>query len=151
VIVGDAGEGFTYRSLNDAFRALADGAYFLALARNHTFRDADGELSLDAGAFVAALEYASGRDAVVLGKPSPDFFHAAVDSLGCSAQEAVMVGDDAEFDVAAAIKAGLSGILVRTGKYQAGVERTVTPAPTAVVDDLAAAVDWILEHRARRP
>lgn len=63
VVIGDAGEGFTYQSLNRAFRTLVSGASFLALARNRTFRDADGELSLDAGAFVAALEYASGREA----------------------------------------------------------------------------------------
>lgn len=150
-MIGDAGKGFTYQSLNNAFRVLVGGAPFLALARNRSFRDADGELSLDAGAFVAALEYATGRKAIVLGKPSRDFFHAAVESLGCVEQEAVMVGDDAEFDVAAAIKAGLSGILVRTGKYQTGVEREFAPHPTAVVDDLAAAVDWILEHGGKQP
>lgn len=60
-----------------------------------------------------------------------------------------MVGDDAEFDIAAAIKAGLSGILVRTGKYVDGAEHAITPAPTVVVDDLPAAVDWILEKRAK--
>lgn len=149
VVIGDAGEGFTYQSLNRAFRKLVSGASFLALARNRTFRDADGELSLDAGAFVAALEYASGREATTLGKPSPDFFRAAVDSVGCAAHDAVMVGDDAEFDIAAAIEAGLSGILVRTGKYVDGAEHAITPAPTVVVDDLPAAVDWILEKRAK--
>lgn len=149
VVIGDAGDGFTYRALNEAFRLLLDGAPFLALARNRTFRDADGGLSLDAGAFVAALEYASGRKALVLGKPSGDFFGAALQSLGCEASEAVMVGDDAEFDVAAAVAAGLRGILVRTGKYRKGAESEIAPAPTAVVDHLPAAVDWILEARAR--
>jgi HAD superfamily hydrolase (TIGR01458 family) len=148
VVIGDAGDGFTYESLNGAFRVLAGGAPFIALARNRSFRDVDDQLSLDAGAFVAALEYASGRAAVILGKPSRDFFHAAIGSLGCAAHEAVMVGDDAEFDVAAAIEAGVSGILVRTGKYEDGVEHGVTPAPTVVVNDLPAAVDWILEKRA---
>jgi ribonucleotide monophosphatase NagD (HAD superfamily) len=57
-----------------------------------------------------------------------------------------MVGDDAEFDVAAAIAAGLSGLLARTGKYATGAEQTVTPSPTAVVDDIVAAVDWILNR-----
>jgi HAD superfamily hydrolase (TIGR01458 family) len=77
VIIGDAGDGFTYQALNAAFRALAKGAAFLALARNRTFLDADGSLSLDTGAFVAALEYACGRTATVLGKPSADFFAEA--------------------------------------------------------------------------
>jgi HAD superfamily hydrolase (TIGR01458 family) len=148
VVIGDAEDGFTYQSLNRAFRALVSGAPFIALTNNRRFRAADGELSLDSGAFVAALEYASGREAVILGKPSRDFFQAAVDSLGCAPHEAIMVGDDIEFDVVAAIKAGLSGILVRTGKYEDGVERDIRPAPTAVVDDLSAAVDWILAKRA---
>jgi HAD superfamily hydrolase (TIGR01458 family) len=148
VVIGDAEDGFTYQSLNRAFRALIGGAPFIALAKNRSFRDADGALSLDSGAFVAALEYASERDAVILGKPSREFFHTAVHSLGCAPHEAIMVGDDVEFDVAAAIKAGLSGILVRTGKYEDGVEHDITPAPTAVVEDLSAAVDWILAKRA---
>jgi len=147
VVIGDAEDGFTYRSLNCAFRALVGGASFIALAKNRSFRDADGELSLDSGAFVAALEYASGRAAVILGKPSRDFFQAAVDSLGCAPHEAIMVGDDVEFDVAAAIEAGLSGILVRTGKYREGAADDIGPAPTVVADDLSAAVDWILENR----
>jgi HAD superfamily hydrolase (TIGR01458 family) len=148
VVIGDAEEGFTYQSLNSAFRALVDGAPFIALAKNRSFQDADGGLSLDSGAFVAALEYASGREAVILGKPSREFFQAAVDSLGCAPHEAIMVGDDVEFDVAAAIEAGLSGILVRTGKYKDGVEHDITPAPTVVADDLSAAVDWILARHA---
>src|SRR5581483_11437238 len=65
VVVGDAGDGFSYAALNQAFRLLKRGAEFLALARNPSFRDKDGELSLDAGPFVAALEFATGRVATV--------------------------------------------------------------------------------------
>ena len=74
VVIGDAADGFTYAALNEAFRKLLAGAAFLALARNRSFKDEDGELSLDTGAFVAALEYATQREAVLLGKPAPDFF-----------------------------------------------------------------------------
>lgn len=150
VVIGDAGEAFTFEALNSAFRALMGGAEFLALATNRTFRDDDGEISLDAGAFVAALEFSAQRRATVLGKPSPDFFGAALASMGCAPGEAVMVGDDAEMDVSGALAAGLAhGLLVRTGKYAAGDETGVDPRPSAVVDDLPAAVDWILEHRGR--
>jgi ribonucleotide monophosphatase NagD (HAD superfamily) len=71
VVVGDAGEAFYYASLNRAFRELIAGAKLIALAKNRSFKDADGTLSLDAGAFVAALEFASQRTALVLGKPAP--------------------------------------------------------------------------------
>jgi HAD superfamily hydrolase (TIGR01458 family) len=104
VVIGDAGEAFTYANLNHAFRALVDGATLLALAKNRTFKGDDGLLTLDAGAFVAALEYSSGLEAIVLGKPSPDFYAGALASMDCSPQDAVMVGDDAEADVAGALR-----------------------------------------------
>jgi HAD superfamily hydrolase (TIGR01458 family) len=149
VVLGDAGEGFTYAALNAAFRRIAAGAPFLALAANRVFRDADGELSLDAGAFVRALEHASGVEARVLGKPSPGFFEGAVARLGCAPGEAAMVGDDAEADVAGARAAGLGlAILVRTGKYREGDETAHAPPPDAVVGDLAEAADLILARRA---
>jgi HAD superfamily hydrolase (TIGR01458 family) len=147
VVIGDAGEAFTYQALNAAFRVLETGAAFLALARNRTFRDSDGKLSLDAGPFVAGLEYGAGRQAVVFGKPAPGYFLAALEQIGCAPEEAVMIGDDAEADVGGAIVAGLEGLLVRTGKYRPGDEEKCRPAPAAVVADLAAAADWILEHR----
>jgi len=139
VVIGDAATGFTYEALNAALRALERGADFLALAKNRSFQDDDGARSLDAGPFVAALEYATGREALVLGKPSPAFFRAAVDSLGFAPGETVMVGDDAEAD--------LHGVLVRTGKYRPGDEAALDPSPDAVVADLSEAVDWIFARR----
>ena len=145
LVVGDAGDGFTYQALNLAFRALMSGAEFLALAKNRAFMDTDHALSLDAGAFVAALEYASQKEATLMGKPAPDFYAAAVSRLGVDVSSTVMVGDDAEADVSGALSAGIGhALLVRTGKYQPGAERSFSPPPTAVLDDLPAAVGWIL-------
>jgi len=148
LVVGDAGDGFTYTAMNEAFRVLVAGADFLALAKNRMFRDADNALSMDAGGFVAALEFASSREAVVLGKPASAFYATAIERLGVPASQAVMVGDDVEADVSGALSAGVGlAILVRTGKYQPGVEKGADPAPTAVLADIAAAVDWILANR----
>ncbi len=144
VVIGDAGHFFTYEALNRAFRALIHGAEFFALARNRNFRDSDGELSLDVGGFVAGLEYASGREAEVIGKPAPAFFHRAVEALGVPARGVMMIGDDAEADVGGAMAAGLMGALVKTGKYRPGQEDALAPPPTLVADNLAAVVDWIL-------
>lgn len=147
VVVGDAGEGFTYAALNAAYRVLADGAALLALADNRSFRSSDGRLSLDTGPFVRALSYGANVDPVVLGKPAPAFFHAALDAMACGPDAAVMVGDDVEADVAGALDSGLgAALLVRTGKYTNGAETGVTPAPTAIVDDLTAAADWIVDR-----
>jgi HAD superfamily hydrolase (TIGR01458 family) len=144
VVVGDAGEGFTYAALNRAFRLLMRGVPLLALAANKYYREADG-LSLDAGPFVAALEYASGARAQLFGKPAPEFFRAVVDSLGCGPSETVMVGDDVEADVNGAIAAGLAAILVRTGKFRPEDEQRAD-RHAVIVDDIGAAVDRILLH-----
>src|SRR5262249_51627757 len=112
VVVGDAGEGFTYAALNRAFRLLIMGTPLLALAPTRSCRAAAG-LSLAAGPLVAALEHAAGVQARLFGKPSPAFFQAAVRSIGCQAADAIMIGDDAEADVNGAIAAGLAAILVR--------------------------------------
>jgi HAD superfamily hydrolase (TIGR01458 family) len=147
LVLGDAAERFSYRNINAAFRLLHDGAPFLALAANRTFRDEDGELSIDAGAFVHALEFASGVSPILFGKPAPDFFAACIENIGCARDEAVMVGDDAESDVAGALSAGVgTAILVKTGKYRSGDEDKVEPRPSAVVPGLRAAVDFIRDQ-----
>jgi HAD superfamily hydrolase (TIGR01458 family) len=119
VLVGDLGEGFTYVRLDAAFRCLMEGAELVALQKNRYWRSGGG-LSLDAGPFVAALEYASGKRAVIVGKPEESFFRIALEDMGLEPHEVAVVGDDAEADVAGAKKAGLAGIQVRTGKWRPG-------------------------------
>lgn len=121
VLVGDLGDGFTYARLDAAFMCLVNGAELVALQKNRYWRTQNG-LSLDAGPFVAALEYASGKQAVVVGKPEAGFFRIALEDLGLEADEVAMVGDDGEADVAGAKKAGLLGIQVRTGKWRPDTE-----------------------------
>ena len=132
VLIGDLGEGFTYGRLNAAFRCLMDGAELIALQRNRYWRREDG-LALDAGPFVAALEYASGKSATVVGKPEESFFRLALEDLGLRSHEVAMVGDDAEADVAGAQAAGLRGVQVRTGKYRPGT----VGDPDLVLDSIA--------------
>ena len=146
VVVGDAGSALTYDRLNAAYRKVEDGAELLALAMNCNFLDADGALSLDAGPFVVALEYASGRRATVLGKPSPAFFKLALEGLGCAAGAVAMIGDDAEADVGGGMAAGLHGVIVRTGKYRSGDEQRLDRPPTYIADDLSDAVGWLLNN-----
>jgi len=136
VIVGDLGEGFTYDRLNGAFRRLMDGAALVALQRNRYWQREDG-LTLDAGGFVVALEYASGVEATVVGKPSAAFFAAALAELGADAARTVMVGDDVEGDVGGAQDAGLAGVLVRTGKFREDAVAASGIAPTRTIDSIA--------------
>lgn len=136
VVVGDLGDRWDYDVLNRAFRSLMDGAELIALQKNRYWETSEG-LSLDAGPFVSALEYATGREAEVVGKPSPAFFELALGELGVSADRAAMVGDDVEADVGGAMDAGLAGILVRTGKYREDLVGESGIEPTATVDSIA--------------
>jgi len=133
VVLGDLGDGFTPDVLNAIFRALMDGAELVALQHNRYWRRADG-LALDVGAYAAALEYASSREAVTVGKPAREFFLAAIADMGL--ERAVMVGDDVEADVGGAMSAGLPGVLVRTGKYRRDALKTRV-TPTAIVDSIS--------------
>ncbi len=135
VIVGDLGDRWDYEILNGAFGQLMDGAQLIALQKNRYWETSDG-LSLDAGPFVAALEYAIGREAEVMGKPSKAFFELALEELGVDAERAAMVGDDVEADIGGAMDAGLAGILVRTGKYREDQVRASGVEPTATVDTI---------------
>ncbi len=67
---------------------------------------------------MAALEYASGKTATVVGKPEPAFSKAGLRDLGLEAKDVAVVGDDSESDVAGAQKAGLLGVQVKIGKYR---------------------------------
>ena len=137
VVVGDLGPAWTFERLNRAFRQLGDRATLLAIQKNRYWRAAEG-LVLDAGPFVAALEYASGRPAVVVGKPSAEFLEAAAAGLGLPLADVALVGDDIVSDVGGAIAAGARGVLVRTGKFRPGDAESAGVSPTAVIDSVAA-------------
>jgi HAD superfamily hydrolase (TIGR01458 family) len=136
VIMGDLGEAFGFEILNHAFRQVMDGAELIALQKNRFWMTPDG-LSLDAGPFVAAIEYAAGREALVVGKPAASFFDLVLEGLGVEAGNAAMIGDDVETDVGGALAAGLSGILVRTGKYREDFVAGSGVEPTATLDSIA--------------
>lgn len=124
VVIADAAERFDYHHLNTAFELLAEGAPLIGIGRNRYFKS-NGKLCLDAGPFIQALEYAAGIKAEIMGKPAPAFFIAAINSMGCRPEEVLMIGDDAEADVEAALNVGLQGCLVQTGKYRQGDEDTI--------------------------
>jgi HAD superfamily hydrolase (TIGR01458 family) len=136
VVVGDLGDEFGYAVLNRAFGHVMDGAALIALQKNRYWLTPDG-LALDVGPFVAALEYATRREALVVGKPSRDFFATILSGIGVEPEAAAMVGDDVESDIGGAQDAGLAGILVRTGKYRDDAVRDSGVEPAAIVDSIA--------------
>ena len=142
VLVGGADESdetgrvFAYENLNRAFAELRGGARLVALHKNAWWQTSRGPL-LDAGAYVAGLEYAAGVEAEVVGKPTGAYFESALAGLGADAEETVMVGDDVESDVGGAKAAGLRAILVRTGKFREAALEAAGTKPDVVVDSIA--------------
>jgi HAD superfamily hydrolase (TIGR01458 family) len=136
VLIGGAGPEFSYQALNQAFSHLQRGARLVAMHRSLYWRTSEG-LQLDTGAFLAGLEQAAGTEAEVVGKPAPEFFVTALSRLGASAVGTVMVGDDIDTDVLAAQHQGLTGVLVKTGKYLPRTHHTAAGTPDHVLDSFA--------------
>jgi HAD superfamily hydrolase (TIGR01458 family) len=136
VVIGGAEELLTYEALNHAFRMLMDGATLLAMHTNRYWRTSSG-LQLDSGPFVRALEMATGKEALVLGKPNTAFFAQALDMMNVSADEALMIGDDIENDIAGAQRAGLRAVLVCTGKHAVDHPLLQSIHPDAILPSIA--------------
>jgi HAD superfamily hydrolase (TIGR01458 family) len=135
VVVGDAEQDFTYENLNRAFRMVMNGAALVAMHRGMYWMTMDGP-TLDAGTFVAALELAAGVKAEVAGKPSPEFFVTALESIGFAPHEVMMVGDDVQSDVNAARQVGMHAALVRTGKFRQR-DLELLELPAHVIDSIS--------------
>ncbi len=127
---------FSYMNLARAFAEIQAGAAFYCLHKNRWWQTARGPL-LDAGAFVAGLEYATGVEATVLGKPSPSYFAAALDALDAEPERTWLVTDDVEEDVPGARLFGMRTALVRTGKFRPEALEGARVSPDIVVSSLA--------------
>jgi HAD superfamily hydrolase (TIGR01458 family) len=117
VVVGDIGDKWSYALLNRVFNLVRKGAHLVGLHKNRFWQTEQG-LQMDIGAFVTGIEYATGKRATIMGKPSRSFFEIALHDLGLAAHEAAIVGDDIDSDIGGGQDAGLRGILVTTGKYR---------------------------------
>jgi HAD superfamily hydrolase (TIGR01458 family) len=144
VVIGGAGPEFSYQALNRAFAHLRRGARLVAMHRSMYWRT-DAGLQLDGGAFVEALERAAGVSAEVTGKPAHAFFAAALASCGADASDALMIGDDIEADVLAAQRAGITGVLVKTGKYLEATHKNASAPPDHVIDSFAGLPELLRE------
>ncbi len=135
IVIGDIGNAWSYSMLNEVFNCLTHGAKLIAIHKNRFWQTEHG-LQMDIGGFVHGLEYASGTEAMIIGKPSADFFNIALDEMQLSASEVTMIGDDIDSDIGGAQQAGLKGILVRTGKYRQSYADASAVKPDALIDSI---------------
>jgi len=148
VVVGLAPSQFTYSKMNEAFCLLKNGASLVAINKSRYFKKDEG-LAIGTGAFVTALEFASDSQAHVVGKPSTQFFHLALQAFGMASlvpEEVLMVGDDIRDDVLGAQQAGLQGGLVKTGKYLEDDEKKYGD-PSYVFTDLMEMSNFVVKQK----
>jgi HAD superfamily hydrolase (TIGR01458 family) len=136
VVIGDIGAAWSYPLVNTIFSQLQAGAELIAMHKNKFFQGEEG-LQVDIGAFVAGLEYVSGKEAKVIGKPTRNFFELALESLQLPASEVAMIGDDIETDIGGGKDSGMYGVLVKTGKYRKGCEKDAKYSPDCIVDSFS--------------
>jgi HAD superfamily hydrolase (TIGR01458 family) len=142
VLLGGAGPSLGYPELDAVFKLAVGGTPVIALHRNTHYQTADGP-ALDMGAFILGLEAAAGIEVTVVGKPAPAFFEAALADLGASPGGVVMVGDDIVSDVLGAQAVGMTGVLVRTGKFRPSDLAGGTDRPHRVIDDIGQLPDLL--------
>lgn len=142
IVVGDLAEGWDYKTLNRAFRLLhhQPDSKLIALGMTRYWKTAEG-LCLDVAPFVAALEHATGRAALVFGKPAEAFFRAAAQQLGLDVVQIVMIGDDINADIGGAQAAGMKGVLVKTGKFRP-IDLEALVKPDAVLESVEVVPHW---------
>lgn len=134
VVVVGLDRRLTYRKLDDAVRVARNGADIVAThpARLYMYRRGP---AVAVGPILKAIEYASGKKGISIGKPSPLMFELALARSGCKKSEAVMVGDQVDTDIAGASAAGIDSILVLSGFEKPG-RKTRAIAKIGNVDEL---------------
>ncbi len=145
VVVGDIGAAWNYELLNKVFRELLAGADLIAMHMNK-FWEGESGLQMDIGAFVAGLEFVSGKQAKVIGKPSAEFFNLATAALGLPPEQVLIVGDDIENDIGGGQAAGLQGALVKTGKYRKEFAEQSEVVPDAIIQSIAELPKLLSSH-----
>ena len=133
--IGDYDE-WTFDLLNQAFQHVMDGAEIIALHKGKYYK-VDSGLRLDAGGFVAALEFATGKNAHVVGKPNKAFFQCALNDLKLAPEDVVMLGDDLINDIKGAQDSSIPGILVKTGKFHVGMVESSDIEPDGFLDSIS--------------
>jgi HAD superfamily hydrolase (TIGR01450 family) len=120
IVLGGAGPEYSHLTLSRVYEWMTKGVPVIAMHRSTAWNTADG-LRIDTGMYLTGMEAASGRKAVAVGKPAPAGFEFAAARLGADPSDMVMVGDDLNNDVLAAQVVGMTGVLVRTGKFRQDV------------------------------
>ena len=136
IVIGDIEDRWNYQIVNDIFKKVFSGAELVAMHKNK-YWNPQGEILIDAGAFIHGIEFAAGKEAILIGKPSPLYFKAALEKINCNIENGFyMIGDDIENDIKAAQDIGGKGILINTGKTKLPLDKNINKKPDFEVHSL---------------
>lgn len=147
VILGGAGPEFTHEALSRVLELLLAGVPVVAMHRGMMWETVDG-LRIDTGTYLPGFEEVAGVNIAAVGKPSLTGFLTATELMHVEPEATVMVGDDLIGDVLSSQRVGLTGVLVRTGKFRQTVLDLSVQKPDHVIDsvaDLPALLGVVLE------
>ena len=118
IILGDLYKGFNWEKLNEVFRLIHNNDILIVALHKNKYCKRENKIGLDLGPFVAALEYATSKKSILIGKPEQNFFNLAIEDMRLRKEEVLMIGDDIFADIGGAKNNSIPAIQVRTGKFQ---------------------------------
>lgn len=135
VLIGDFSDKTSYEEINKVFRFIMNGSLILALSKSYYYFQENG-ININTGAFVNMFENACDKKAILLGKPSKEFFNLALNHLGSLPSRTVVIGDDVTVDVVGAKAINATSVLVKTGHYDEEVINKLKVKPDYIIEDI---------------
>ena len=137
IILGDLYKEFSWEKLNKAFQIILEANPLIIALHKNRYCKRENKLGLDLGPFVAALEYATSKKSVLIGKPEKNFFNLAIEDMKLKNEEVLMIGDDIIADIGGAKNILLKTIQVKTGKFQKKDETNLYLQPDYRIDSIS--------------
>lgn len=141
-VIGGMDRNLTYEKLKTATLLLRAGVPFIGTNPDLTFPTPDG-LVPGTGSILAALTAASDVTPIIVGKPEPLMYQVALERLNMPAEQALVVGDRPQTDIAGAQQIGCRTALVLSGVTNAKQAANWKPSPDIIADDLEKVVQLI--------
>ena len=137
IILGDLYKEFSWEKLNKAFQIILEANPLIIALHKNRYCKRENKLGLDLGPFVDALEYATSKKSVLIGKPEKNFFNLAIEDIKLKNEEVLMIGDDIIADIGGAKNILLKTIQVKTGKFQKKDETNLYLQPDYRIDSIS--------------
>jgi ribonucleotide monophosphatase NagD (HAD superfamily) len=142
-VIGDFSDKASYDEINKVFRFIMNGSLILALSKTKYYFQDNG-ININTGAFVSMFENACDKEAILLGKPSKDFFNLALTHLNSLSSKTLVIGDDITVDVVGAKSINATSVLVKSGHYNEALINNSSLKPDYIIEDITKLPDLLM-------